>query len=232
MYRRYKLEDGARIYNLDKVVVVGTREPRPKTKSPYYSGSASQVISAEEIETWRLLSVSDLLIRISGVSVRGGEVFYRNERPMFIVDDVPADNFDPDMMDINDISDAFALPALSVSAIFGARASGGAIVINTKRGFVQKNEVNSNIQTVAAVGYRQPVTFYSPVYETKAQKEVATRDLRTTIYWKPDVVTDESGTATVTFYSADVPSEYGVIVEGVSTLGHLVLKNSDTIQMK
>ncbi len=232
MYQRYAVEDGMRMYNLDEVVVTAKKKFKPKTQSPYYSGNASQVVTAEEIETWRLLSVSDLLIRIPGVSLRGGEVYYRNERPMFIVDNIPNDDFDYNLLDINDISDAFALPALSVSAIFGSRASGGAIVINTKRGFVQKNKINSNIQTVPAAGYQQAVEFYSPVYETRQQKELKTHDLRSTIYWKPNVVTDETGTATVTFYSADVPSEYGVVVEGISTLGHIMHESSARVHLK
>ncbi len=222
IYRLYKTEDGMRMYDLDEVVVTARKIQKPKTESPYYSGSASQVISGEEIDRWKLLSVSDLLMRIPGVSVRGGEVFYRNERPMFIIDNVPNDDFDHTLLDINDVSDAFALPATSVYAIFGSRASGGAIVINTKKGFVQQNKLNSNIQIVPAAGYQQPAEFYSPVYETQLQKEAPIHDLRTTLYWKPDVVIDETGRATLTFYSADLPSEYAVVVEGVSRDGHLI----------
>lgn len=222
IYRQYTIKEGIRMYNLDEVLVTAQPKSKPKTLSPYYSGNASQVISGEEIERWRLLSVSDLLIRIPGVSVRGEEVYYRNERPMFIIDNIPIDDFDHTLLDISDVSDAFALPATSVYAIFGSRASGGAIVINTKKGFVQQNKMNSNIQTVAAAGYQQPVEFYSPVYETKWQKETETRDFRTTIYWKPNVVTDETGTAILSFYSTDLPSQYTVVVEGVSNMGHLI----------
>lgn len=222
IYQQYKIEDGMRMYNLDEVLVTAKKKPEPKTQSPYYSGSASQVVSSEEIERWKLLSISDLLIRIPGVSMRGGEVYYRNERPMFIIDNIPNDDFDHTLLDINDINDAFALPATSVYTIFGSRASGGAIVINTKKGFVEQNKINSNIQTITAAGYQQPVEFYSPVYETKWQKEMEIHDLRTTIYWKPNVVTDETGTATVTFYSADLPSQYAVVIEGVSSMGHLI----------
>ena len=49
-----------------------------------------------------------------------------------------------------------------------------------------------------------------------------THEHRTTIYWKPNVVTDKTGTATLTFYSSDLPSEYGVVVEGISNMGHLI----------
>ncbi|MDL2213591.1 TonB-dependent receptor [Bacteroides sp. OttesenSCG-928-D19] len=224
MYQRYAMDEGLRMYQLDEVVVTAKKKYKAKTQSPYYSGSASQVVSGEDVENWGLLSVSDLLIRIPGVSLRGSEVYYRNEKPMFIVDNVPNDDFDHSLLDVNDISDAFALPALSVSAIFGARASGGAIVINTKRGFVQKNKINSNIQTLPAAGYQQTAEFYSPVYETK--KEAVGNDLRTTIYWNPCVTTNDSGMATITFYSADAQTVYGVVIEGVSSLGHLIHNSS------
>lgn len=225
VYQQYTMKDGMKMYNLDEVVVTAKRKPVPKTKSPYYSGSASQVLTAEDIDTWKLLSVSDLLRRLPGVTLNGTQVRYRGEEPMFILDNVPTDNFDYDVLDISDISDVFALPATSVAALFGSRASGGAIVINTKRGFVPKNKLNSNIQIVKPMGYQQPVTFYSPAYATKEDKEKITPDLRSTIYWNPNVMVDETGIATLTFYSADSPSEYGVVIEGVSALGHLVYAN-------
>lgn len=97
-----------------------------------------------------------------------------------------------------------------------------AIVVTTKNGFVQKNKMNSNIQTIASVGYQQTVEFYSPAYDTKAKKESTTPDLRSTIYWNPSVQVDESGTAHVSFYTADSAADYGVVIEGVCTSGNLI----------
>jgi hypothetical protein len=46
-------------------------------------------------------------------------------------------------------------------------------------------------------------------------------DLRSTIYWAPNVVTDEAGRASLSFYSADKPGTYNVIIEGTDLNGNV-----------
>jgi uncharacterized protein YfaS (alpha-2-macroglobulin family) len=46
--------------------------------------------------------------------------------------------------------------------------------------------------------------------------------LRSTIYWNPNVQTDNTGNATLSFYAADAPTEYGIVMEGVSEQGHII----------
>ncbi len=65
--------------------------------------------------------------------------------------------------------------------------------------------------------------FYSPKY-TASNKNVAVgTDLRSTIFWEPNVFTDKDGKATVSFYSADKAATYNVIVEGTDMNGALGL---------
>jgi len=40
-------------------------------------------------------------------------------------------------------------------------------------------------------------------------------DLRTTIYWKPNVMIDSTQKASVNFYAADACTTYSIVVEGV-----------------
>ncbi|HCN85192.1 MAG TPA: hypothetical protein DIT07_16480, partial [Sphingobacteriaceae bacterium] len=58
-------------------------------------------------------------------------------------------------------------------------------------------------------GYKQ---FYSPKYSVKSP--LILTDLRSTIYWEPDIITDKDGKAIVSFYSADRPGTYSIITEG------------------
>ena len=141
---------------------------------------------------------------------------------MVLLDNVPEENFDFDLLDVDDIKDVFYSPATSVGPLYGSAAGNGAIVVTTKNGFVQKNKMNSNIQTIASVGYQQTVEFYSPAYDTKAKKESITPDLRSTIYWNPNVQVDESGTTHVSFYTADSAADYGIVIEGVCASGNLI----------
>ncbi|MEO8886718.1 MAG: hypothetical protein ABI367_11690 [Mucilaginibacter sp.] len=69
-----------------------------------------------------------------------------------------------------------------------------------------------------------PKQFYSPKYTIDSKKVAMGTDLRSTIYWEPNVITDKDGKATVNFYSADKPSTYSVIMEGATLDGGLGYK--------
>ncbi|MFA5328088.1 MAG: hypothetical protein WC384_09875 [Prolixibacteraceae bacterium] len=228
----YVIENGLRLINLAEVVVNGQRINRRKTESPYYSVASSFVLATEEIEKANFMNVFDLLRRLPGVTTSGSEVFYRRATPLLILDNVPTENFDYSMLNVNDISDAFVSPATSVMPIFGARAANGAIVINTKKGFVEKNSLNKNMQVITPIGYQQHVEFYSPAYETEEQRKNTATDLRSTIYWNPCVRTDSTGIAHLSFYSADLPSQYGLVIEGVSSFGHLIYSSKEAVTVE
>jgi len=229
--KKYSAYDGMKIYNLGEVTVTAKRKSLITTESPYYSITSSPVITAKEIEGWHLISVYDLLRRISGVTVNGTEVRYRGNTPMLLLDNVPTEGFDYDMLTVDDIQDAFVTPGTTMGVIFGSRGVNGAIVINTRKGFVQKNTISSNIKIVKAFGYQQPVQFYSPVYSTEQEKTSSKPDYRTTIYWNPNVQIGADGTANLSFYAADTPSKYVVLLEGVSQYGHLIYQSEKEISI-
>lgn len=229
---KYTIENGMRLINLAEVQVKGVRINRQKTESPYYSVASSFVLATEDIEKANFMNVFDLLRRLPGITISGSDVLYRQATPMLILDNVPTDNFDYSMLNVNDISDAFVSPATSVMPIFGSRATNGAIVINTKNGFVEKNSLNKNMQVLTPIGYQQHVEFYSPVYETEEQQKNMVPDLRSTIYWNPCVQTDSMGIAHMSFYSADSPSQYGLVIEGVSSFGHLIYSSKEVITIE
>lgn len=113
--------------------------------------------------------------------------------------------------------------------VYGTKGSQGVLVITTKKGDIDYNEgLNavagaqkiSNIVFGSSRGYTVQKEFYSPDYGA-AGKKGGMRDLRSTIYWKPDVATDEDGNASVEFYNADGPGTYRVIVEGISADGKM-----------
>lgn len=61
-----------------------------------------------------------------------------------------------------------------------------------------------------------PKEFYSPKYTVNSS---ATPDMRSTIYWNANVVTDQNGKATVSFYAADLPTSYSIKIEGTDLMG-------------
>lgn len=64
-----------------------------------------------------------------------------------------------------------------------------------------------------------PKQFYQPKYTIKNKDTTAT-DLRSTIAWFPNIVTDNAGKATVSFYSSDRAGAYSLILEGIGTNGN------------
>ena len=48
--------------------------------------------------------------------------------------------------------------------------------------------------------------------------------MRTTIYWKPDVLIDDKGNAKFDFYSADSKTSYRIILEGITSNGKIIYK--------
>ena len=75
-----------------------------------------------------------------------------------------------------------------------------------------------NLINQRVYGYYQARTFYTPRYEVK-KPEYEKPDLRTTIHWEPNVVTDEDGNATISFFNADSETIIKVDVEGIAEPG-------------
>jgi len=63
--------------------------------------------------------------------------------------------------------------------------------------------------------------FYAPVYEAEKQQKDPVPDLRTTIFWQANVITDKNGQATISYYNADRPNPIKIIVEGVDAFSRL-----------
>lgn len=98
------------------------------------------------------------------------------------------------------------------------------IAVTTKRGGEQHNAryLSTNMAVWTPLGYQKPVEMYAPRYD-KPSVTAGKPDIRTTIYWKPDVVI-KSGKARFSFYTADPPSSYNVVIEGVTSEGKVFRK--------
>jgi hypothetical protein len=68
------------------------------------------------------------------------------------------------------------------------------------------------------IPYVNSTAFYRPKYIIKTNP---LSDFRSTIHWEPDIITDKDGKATVSFYSADRPGTYSIIMEGANMNGSI-----------
>lgn len=66
-------------------------------------------------------------------------------------------------------------------------------------------------------GYTKPTEFYSPDYGNMPLPEQT--DYRRTVYWNPDVRTDEEGQAEIEFYNNGFSKKLNVSAEGITAGG-------------
>jgi len=73
-------------------------------------------------------------------------------------------------------------------------------------------------------GFYEKKVFYEPVYDNITINDPLP-DYRNTLFWKPDIITDEQGEATVTFFCSDLNSLFIGNIEGVGGDGLLGTEN-------
>jgi TonB-dependent Receptor Plug Domain len=112
------------------------------------------------------------------------------------------------------------------AAYYGVEAGSGVIIINTISKIREVATVDDKgTATIYPRGYAKLTEFPSPDYDKKEKnKESSFPDLRSTIYWKPDLLTDPSGKAEINFFTADANSTYTASLFGVTSAGELVYK--------
>lgn len=96
--------------------------------------------------------------------------------------------------------------------------------ITTKTGQGPFLKKTSNIYLLKPVNYGDNKVFYSPKY-TSSNKEDKKPDFRSTVYWHPNVLTNEKGKGTFSFFATDKPGTYTVWVEGTDLQGNFGFKS-------
>jgi hypothetical protein len=112
---------------------------------------------------------------------------------------------------------------LAVSHAGRAGSDFAYIEITTRAGngpFIQRANGIYIYKPLAIAEYKQ---FYKPLYPVKGAPRTYA-DLRSTIHWEPNIVTDKNGMSTVGFYAADKPSHYTIILEGSDMKGKVGYK--------
>ena len=88
--------------------------------------------------------------------------------------------------------------------------------------YLSKGIIGSSIPSIARIGYlsyAKNAEFYAPKYPTEESRKIINSDKRTTIHWEPNIRLNEKGEAGLSFYTADRPSTYTVVIEGITDDG-------------
>ncbi|MES2829841.1 MAG: hypothetical protein V4687_16910 [Bacteroidota bacterium] len=130
-------------------------------------------------------------------------------------------NPDPeDIVKIDVVSNNMALMNMfSVVSASGVSVPSPTLFIYTNRG-LQRKAFNPNIANISPRGFNKVKDFYVPRYDYPGMN-LELPDLRSTVYWNPNVKTYSSGKTTLNYFNGDGPGTYKVIVEGINANGEL-----------
>ena len=109
------------------------------------------------------------------------------------------------------------------AAFYGRYSTNGVIAIYTKNNF---SSVSVGINTYLYDGYFASREFYAPDYSVENQIE---KDSRTTLFWSPNIRTNENGKAQVSFYNTDVTQAIDIVLEGTSGDGRFISKTIEFV---
>lgn len=220
----------SRTIMLDEVKIVQRKNPAPNSANLNGAGSADQVFTAKDLET--AFSLSQYLAgRIVGVSIRQGQAFSNRNMGMgggggamsIVLDGMQMSEFNLDDIVVQDVESVEVLRSIGNIAIYGSQGANGILVITTKRGggggFTR---YSPGIMTYAPKGYYTTREFYSPKYDKPT--DGSKPDLRTTVFWNPQLVTDEDGKAKVNYYNTSQSGTYRIVIEGIDVDGSLARK--------
>lgn len=220
---------------LDEVKVVEKKAEVKYSANLNGAGRADAIIKADQLRN--CFDITQCIQgRIAGIMVVNGIVYATRSMnslsgpvPMQVI--IDGTFVEPEFLSAinpNDVETIEILKSGANTAIYGMRGGGGVLIVNTKRGEYNRNYRNyaPGITGYYPRGYYKGREFYSPNY---ADPSINTKiaDLRTTIYWNPNVVSDSTGKVSVEFYNADGTGNYKAIVEGINidgTIGRQIFR--------
>ena len=216
---------------LQEVVVKGKKYEEPDPRKIY--GRASNSIKVDQILCAGATNVFQMIQgRVPGVQVspdgqgsfrviiRGISSFSGSSDPLYLLDGMPVDagsfaSINPCDVDVIDVLKG------ADAGLFGSQAANGVIAILTKRGgnnYDYSKDPVSGVVIQKRMGYNVAREFYAPKYDVSIPDHVRP-DFRSTLHWQPNVRTDATGKANVTYWNTDAKATISIIAEGVSTQG-------------
>ncbi len=222
--RKYGLVN--RTIILQEVTVTEKKEPVKNSANLNGSGNADQIVNGDIFRQLGCVTIDQCLQgRLLGVIFRGGIPYSTrsfNQPMQIILDGVYVESDYLRNIPPTDVATIEVLRSGGYTSIYGGRGGGGVLVITTRRGGEDYafQQYTPGIVTYSPRGYSRSKEFYAPKYDDpKTNKEVA--DLRTTIYWNPNLITGKDGKASFSFFNADSKGTYRVVIEGINDAGNL-----------
>jgi hypothetical protein len=138
--------------------------------------------------------------------------------PLYLLDGIQVDANDLMNLSASQVDHIDVLVGAS-GAIYGARGANGVIAVYTRKGDDLATVVKKS-QGPVARGFYEARTFYTPPFPAGDSPKATSQSSPSTIYWNPRIITNQQGSAQVSFVCASGPTTYEVVLEGQSIKGH------------
>lgn len=206
-------------------------------------GLADQVVTGQWI---RSLNTQDVMIalqsKVSGLRVVNGFIRLGPQvsmdgqggggEPLVVLDGVPVNAFSDGASEstaslIRNLSphdiERVEILRYSNASAYGARGANGIIAITTRKntGNYERFGERGRFEEIKVAGFSPVKKFRAPNYAVAHQSH-SLSDYRATLYWNPTVETGTENIAEVSFYAADLSTQYRFVVEGITSDGQVV----------
>ncbi len=238
--KKYKLSD---TITIGEVNIISERHKDPQTikvessRSKYGKPDAELIVSEQmggyrnlpELMRGKIPGVEVLGPDMNGdykIYIRGVSTFNGPTLPLVLIDGIPTTFDDLSRMPVSLIDRIDVLKLVSSTVIFGlqadnknGQAANGVINLITKAwdgsGVYKPVDYSARFKIS---GYNAPRIFYSPQHLPDSNSDL-NPDLRTTIYWKPNINLEGTNEVNLNYYNGDNSSLIRIIVEGITTTG-------------
>ena len=213
---------------LKDVIIKGKKDFLKNSQNLNGSGAADQVVTADDLRNSVGATLSFRLTEKLASTVKFvNGVPYRRSPPsstplQVVIDGNYADFNEYDHLDPDRIQSIEVLTSFNFYTVYGTRGAAGLLIITTKRGadYNHNYRYAPGVVTYMPKGFYKAREFYSPQYDNPKTNQKML-DLRSTIYWNPNVITDKDGKASFSYFNADGKGTYRVVVEGIDAEGNL-----------
>lgn len=201
----------AKIYGTPDYTVKGDNIRSTAAGTNFLVGLQGKVPGLQVVESMDGGGLPTISVRLRG----GTSSLSGATSPLILVDGVPFP--DPNSIAGLDASNIDRVEVITRAVPqYGSRGTNGVIAIFTKAG-AGASSSEKNFLAYKIPGYTVPRQFESPDYGKKAAD--LNPDFRTTIFWSPNLQTNEEGVTSTSFYTADLETRYRIVIEGISNKG-------------
>lgn len=235
---RFVMEEYARVHAFDKAktleaVTVRARQKSLKEKldEDYTTGlfSGGDAYTFDLINDPLAVSYMDIFSylqgKVAGLQItnnsgpNGASLSWRGGTPSLYLNEMQVD---ANQMKTTSVADIAMVKVFRPGTSVGFGGGSGSIAVYTKKGGEGVTPPDfKGLERALVIGYSPIKEFYAPNYINNPELNDVV-DLRTTIYWNPNILIDKnSSKTTIEFFNNDITRRLRVVLEGVNELGKL-----------